>query len=80
MVLRHFEGSLPQMALEVAAGVDALLHDVEGVGIHLLHHLAQGVDLVLGQADAQHLHIVPRPAALGRPAGNAAAAAGRSSW
>ena len=37
-----------------------------------MQHLPQRVDLVLGQAHAQHLHVVPRPAALRRPAGHAA--------
>ena len=36
-----------QMPPVVAAGVDALLHDEERLGIHLLHHLLQRTDLVL---------------------------------
>ena len=46
------------MALEIAAGMDALLHDVEGLRVHLVQNILQGVDLILGQADAEHLHLV----------------------
>ena len=46
------------MALEIAAGMDALLHDVEGIRVHPAQNILQGVDLILGQADAEHLHLV----------------------
>ena len=59
------------MALEIAAGMDALLHDVEGIRVHPAQNILQGVDLILGQADAEHLHLVAGPAAPARPAGNA---------
>lgn len=59
------------MALEIAAGMDALLHDVKGLRVHPAQNILQGVDLILGQADAEHLHLVAGPAAPARPAGNA---------
>ena len=46
------------MALEIAAGMDALLHDVEGIRVHPAQNILQGVDLILGQADTEHLHLV----------------------
>ena len=38
--------------------MDALLHDVEGLRVHPAQNILQGVDLILGQADAEHLHLV----------------------
>ena len=61
-----------QMPPVVAAGVDALLHDEERLGIHLLHHLLQRADLVLAQAHAQHLYLVAGIGAVGRPVRHAA--------
>ena len=60
----------PQVALEIAASMDALLHDVEGIRVHPAQNILQGVDLILGQADTEHLHLVTSPAAPARPAGN----------
>ena len=56
----------------VAAGADALLHHKERLGVDLLHHLLQRAHLVLGQAHAQHLHLVAGIGAVGRPVGHAA--------
>ena len=61
-----------QMPPVVAAGVDALLHDEERLGVHLLHHLLQRTDLVLAQAHAQHLYLVAGIGAMGRPVRHAA--------
>lgn len=36
----------------------ALLHHEEGVGVNFLDLLLQCLDLVLGQADAENLHLI----------------------
>ena len=59
------------MPLEVAAHANPLLHDEEGVGLHLAHLLLQGLDLVLAQAHAQHLQGLIRVGAVALPVGHA---------
>ena len=59
-----------QMALEVAGGGHALIYDDKSVGVDFRHGLAEGGDLVLIQAHAQHLHRLVGKAAVARPVGD----------
>ena len=65
--------ALRQMPLEVAAGVDPLLHHDERLGVDGAHRLLQRLDLVLAQTHAQHPHVVAGVGPQALPAGDAPA-------
>ena len=59
------------MLFKIAAHLHALLHDEESVGVDSQHLAAEGLDLVLVQAHAQHLQRLAGVAAAAFPAGDA---------